>query len=196
MVTRNEVKKDVLNHLYSLDSEQVQDGIGFIDIDGLGLKILADIGVTKSFTGSILKQFDRVYQFTIKHGRDYVVRNMIDSAIIRENDIDAFLEICKKSRMSVGIMDGVDSVFSGSIAPYNKHMIIRGNLENIAHMQGQIASGQPILETYSFLRAVLSKDPSIYKKMVNVVISTSNFSMYFRQKIVRSKKKAHYDCSS
>ncbi|MDG1949245.1 MAG: hypothetical protein P8J32_00270 [bacterium] len=181
MVTRNEVKQDVLSHFYSLDAEPTMDGVEFADIDGLGLKILAAIGITSTFVGTPIKQFDRVYQFTIKYEKTDITSNLTDSALLKETDIEAFLDICKKNNMALGIIDGISP--AGSISLYCKDMVVRGRLENFLgmHEKSNMISGQPILSIYKSLRKLHSKSTKNFTMMADAVADTNNFSISFRR---------------
>lgn len=179
-MSRRKLKQELVGHFHSLDCEPLLDGEEYIDVDGLGLKVLHKIGITKTFAGTPIKQFDRLYQFTIKYAAASCSSNLTDTALLTELDIDKFLDTCQSMGLMVGLFhEEFKSV--KDVLSYSRTMRVITSTFNAGnlHSNGKIRAGQPILTTYRSMRFMYSKK-YMYNLMAEAIVSTNEFSMSFR----------------
>lgn len=180
-VTRNELKLGVLNHFESLSCEPALEGVEYIDIDGLGLKVLNALNVTKTFTGAPIKQFDRLYQFGIKYSISGLESLTLDSSFIKESDVEKILDICTKKGLGVDIVD--NNKESVSLAPYSKRLSLIASVQFIEEVRdmGAVMSGTSILWSYNLLRDVYQKTPHIFARLAATILGLDKFSPSFKK---------------
>jgi len=145
----------------------------------LGLKILSTIGVTKTFVGTPIKQFDRIYQFTIKYPSESS-SNLYDTALLLETDVEKFLDVCSQREFLVGVFPRLTS--EKSSLSYDKAMKVKTNILQTEGLynDGKVRVGQPILVVYQYLRVIYARDQNRFHKLVSAVVSTNRFAMSFR----------------